>query len=357
MEISNFYSWQGDLDKNLNRYFLRDCIKDSIKQVNNKINSNLGQYDLERILVFDQATKRTRGSIDIAGSVFSKIDKCSTFFCDISIVKRSKKRKYPNPNVLIELGYASSIVGWENIIMIFNESTGKVEELPFDIRNRRVLRYTLSKKKSVQNRKTQKDRLKKTLSSVLYEQASLSNPIENDPILKILVYIGNRIVDILKKWRILINQLYTTIGAVKPVTFTHKDLERICEQINPKTKPQGVHTSQHRTWYDYIAYLSALTNKKISEIFIFQEKLDFELIGLLSKADNEISNDDLYNINKSILANNEMSHLAHSIYSLELYLNAANRRFHEVYKEHTTEYHRQYAHQQRKIESIIPSSE
>ncbi len=49
----------------------------------------------------------------------------------------------PNPNVLIELGYAIKAMGHERIILVFNKSFGKVEELPFDLRTRRVLVYEM----------------------------------------------------------------------------------------------------------------------------------------------------------------------------------------------------------------------
>ena len=48
-----------------------------------------------------------------------------------------------NPNVAIELGYAAAMLSWENIILVFNDSSGQIDDLPFDIRQRRMLRYSL----------------------------------------------------------------------------------------------------------------------------------------------------------------------------------------------------------------------
>ena len=48
----------------------------------------------------------------------------------------------PNPNVLIELGYAIKTLGWSKIICLFNSQTGKIEDLPFDINHNRVTAYT-----------------------------------------------------------------------------------------------------------------------------------------------------------------------------------------------------------------------
>src|SRR5205085_1155266 len=39
-------------------------------------------------------------------------------------------RPTPNPNVLIELGYAAHRHGWNGILCVFNAATGRVEDLP-----------------------------------------------------------------------------------------------------------------------------------------------------------------------------------------------------------------------------------
>jgi hypothetical protein len=47
----------------------------------------------------------------------------------------------PNPNVLLELGYAAAQLSWDNIICVYNLAYGAVEDLPFDLRTRRILTY------------------------------------------------------------------------------------------------------------------------------------------------------------------------------------------------------------------------
>ena len=69
-----------------------------------------------------------------------------------------------------------------------------------------------------------------------------------------------------------------------------------------------------------------------------------------SKADNEISNHDLYDIDKTILGNTDMSFFAGTFFQIQVYLKAANKRYNEIYREHTTEYHKQYKEQRKKIE-------
>ena len=79
----------------------------------------------------------------MASRIFAKIDQCDIFVADISIINPNIDfRKTSNPNVLIELGYASSKLGWDKILCIHNLMYGKIEDLPFDIRHRKPIAYT-----------------------------------------------------------------------------------------------------------------------------------------------------------------------------------------------------------------------
>lgn len=139
MKKNVFYSWQSDLPNNTNRGFIEDCIKIALKDISNE-NINLD-------IAVDRDTQGESGTPDIANSIFNKIDKSSIFIADISFINsKSSDRKCPNPNVLIELGYAAKTIGWNNIICLFNTEFGKVEELPFDLRFRRPLAYKVENK-------------------------------------------------------------------------------------------------------------------------------------------------------------------------------------------------------------------
>jgi hypothetical protein len=103
-----FFSWQSDLPNTSNRNFIEDCIKKAIKEM--KQNS---KYQL--ILGLDRDTASIQGTPDIANTIFEKIDKSCFFIADISLINGSsrKYKKTPNPNVLIELGYAVHLAGKE----------------------------------------------------------------------------------------------------------------------------------------------------------------------------------------------------------------------------------------------------
>lgn len=148
MNNSIFYSWQSDLPSNTNRGFIEECIKEAIKMLKKTYN-----FSLE--IKIDKDTKNETGTPDIVNTIFNKIERAKIFVADISIVNsNSEGRKTPNPNVLLELGYAAKVVGWERIICVFNKDFGEFEDLPFDLRFRRPLVYNLKDKNKSEVRKS-----------------------------------------------------------------------------------------------------------------------------------------------------------------------------------------------------------
>ncbi len=176
MKVSVFYSWQSNLPGKTNRYFIEDAIKKSLKEINKE----------DRIIAcIDRDTKDEIGSPDIRNSIFNKINHSKFFVCDVSL----NENKVPNSNVLIELGYAIKTLGWNKIICLFNNKTGNIEELPFDINHNRVTSYNPESKDE-----------KKKLAGIitaninsLFRKGQLFNPIE-DHIKKKIDYIFLRIV-------------------------------------------------------------------------------------------------------------------------------------------------------------------
>lgn len=133
-----FFSWQSDLPNKTNRNLIENSIKLALKKMNQD-----SPYSL--ITEIDRDTKGVLGSPDIVDSILTKIDKCGLFIADISIINSSLNgKRTPNPNVLFELGYAVKCLGWDRVICVFNSDFGNVSELPFDLRNRRILTYETS---------------------------------------------------------------------------------------------------------------------------------------------------------------------------------------------------------------------
>jgi len=130
-----FYSWQSDLPNSTNRGFIGKCLEEAIFSLNK---------DLMIDAVIDRDTKNVIGTPDIVSSIFNKIDNANIFVADVSFINAdSSGKKCPNPNVLIELGYAAKALGWDKIICVFNSQYGKIEELPFDLRFRRPILYSI----------------------------------------------------------------------------------------------------------------------------------------------------------------------------------------------------------------------
>ena len=133
-----FYSWQSDLPGNKTRNFIRECIDRAI---------NLAQESETIEAERDEATLGVTGSPDIVATLFSKIDNCDLFIADLSPCftgDQKRVKKSPNPNVLVELGYAVKTLGWERVICLCNTDFGK--EYPFDIAHNRITGFSLDGK-------------------------------------------------------------------------------------------------------------------------------------------------------------------------------------------------------------------
>lgn len=143
MENCNiFYSWQSDIKGSKN--FISDCLKQLPKKLKDMV-----------VAEVDRDTEGIAGSPDIGDAIYSKIDKADIFVADVTIINKDwEGRKTPNPNVMIELGYAIKALGWNRIVLLYNKDYGNVESLPFDINHQRMTGYSLQEgqKAEVRNR-------------------------------------------------------------------------------------------------------------------------------------------------------------------------------------------------------------
>jgi hypothetical protein len=135
-----FYSWQSDLPNATNRGFIERCLRDALDAIKADPVLTLAPR-------LDRDTSGVSGSPDIAATIFEKIAAADVVVVDVSFVDDASTaadtRRFPNPNVLIELGYAASSRGWNRILCLFNSYYGDIEDLPFDIRHRRIISYSL----------------------------------------------------------------------------------------------------------------------------------------------------------------------------------------------------------------------
>ncbi len=132
-----FYSWQSDLPNRTNRGFIERALERACK----KISSDPAIEPAPRL---DKDTAGVPGAPDIAAVIFEKIDQSNVVVADISLVDRgsvARDLRTPNPNVLIELGYALNALGWKKLLLILNRAYGPPEDLPFDLKMRRPIIY------------------------------------------------------------------------------------------------------------------------------------------------------------------------------------------------------------------------
>jgi hypothetical protein len=135
-----FYSWQSDLPRATNRNFILTALETAAEAIR-------ADKSIEVEPVVDRDTQGVPGSPDISDTIFEKIEQAAVFLCDVSIINPAstdKDRPTPNPNVLLELGYALKQLGPSRIIMVMNKAFGPPEQLPFDLRLKRVLPYQMS---------------------------------------------------------------------------------------------------------------------------------------------------------------------------------------------------------------------
>ncbi|SEG72005.1 hypothetical protein SAMN04488144_15511 [Methylobacterium sp. 190mf] len=129
-----FWSWQSDIAQRICREFVRSALTTTLPRL-------MAELDLEESErpELDHDTLGEPGLVDIAATIFRKIEEASVFVADVtSIATTGQGKKVANPNVLIELGYALKALGPERIVLVANERYGGgPADLPFDLRNRR----------------------------------------------------------------------------------------------------------------------------------------------------------------------------------------------------------------------------
>jgi chaperonin GroEL len=138
-----FYSWQSDRPAKANRSFIQTALTRAFKVL-----AARDSIAVEPVL--DSDTRNVAGAPRISDTIFAKIDTASAFVADVTIIGKTSgtpvkdRKSLPNPNVLVELGYALKVLGDERLILIANTAYGRIEDLPFDLLGRRTLPYTLA---------------------------------------------------------------------------------------------------------------------------------------------------------------------------------------------------------------------
>lgn len=152
-----------DAPKEINRTFIREALDRAAAE----IGSDSKVTDSPRI---DSGMEHVAGTPEVATVMFDKIRESAIFVGDVSLVGEIKgesgKKRSPNPNVSLEMGYAAGVIGWSRVICVMNEVFGKRTEAPFDVRNRRFpIDYTL--KPSLEGAEETQESLMQTLKTAI----------------------------------------------------------------------------------------------------------------------------------------------------------------------------------------------
>jgi hypothetical protein len=136
-----FFSWQSDTDNRVGRGFVQWALDRAIRAVN--ADADIDPADRE--LQADRDTMNVPGMPPLADTIFDKIDRAVAFLSDLThVATRGSGERSPNPNVLLEHGYALKARGWRSLIAVMNTAMGHPDEhpLPFDLRHyRRPILY------------------------------------------------------------------------------------------------------------------------------------------------------------------------------------------------------------------------
>jgi hypothetical protein len=171
-ELTVFYAWQSDSPSRDNRNFIESALEQAFKNLH-----KAGKVQSSPRL--DKDTKDIPGIPDIANTILDKIRVADVFVADVSYVgtcppKEDETKLLPNPNVMLELGYALSELGWERIALVINTTTGSQEKLPFDLRNRRwPVAYQLASNAADTERAEEKKKLTKQFEDAIGAIAKL----------------------------------------------------------------------------------------------------------------------------------------------------------------------------------------
>ena len=156
----NTSSSSTPVEKTLATFSTKIYSKDSARQNNIKITCNS----------LNNTTVKNGSTFSFCNTVGQATSAKGYQKADIFDKDGNKKIKYmPNPNVMLELGYATHVVGWDRVICVLNSDFGAPENMPFDIASRRLTPFSLKDGKS-------KGEIKRYIKSVI--QDTVENVLE-----------------------------------------------------------------------------------------------------------------------------------------------------------------------------------
>lgn len=125
--MRTFTVWQSDTPSSVGRTFVAKALEDAAKII---------RSTRQIAVQIDADTQGVPGTPAISETILRKIDACDAVLADLTLVSSTAQGKTaPNPNVLIEYGYALKAKGQSHVLLVMNTAFGGPEGLPFDLRH------------------------------------------------------------------------------------------------------------------------------------------------------------------------------------------------------------------------------
>src|SRR3954447_8276610 len=154
-----FFSWQADTPTREGRNF----VERSLERAISRVGEDTELEEAIRELAVDKDTQGVAGSPPIVETIFRKIDQTAVFVPDLTFVgTRLDGRPTPNPNVLVEYGWALKSLGHSRIVPVMNTAFGQptAGAMPFDMAHlRRPILYHCPVEADEQTRKRERESL------------------------------------------------------------------------------------------------------------------------------------------------------------------------------------------------------
>lgn len=273
-----FYSWQSDLPGKTNRNLILDALERACKRVG---------ADAEVEPVVDRDTLNVPGSPDITEIVLGKIEDADAFVADVSIINFEQSpscRPTPNPNVLVELGYAIRRLGHDRIVLVINTYFGKLELLPFDLRQLRVLAYEASPDDEA--RTPAKKELAMGLEDAVRAIAAVVKPdAASKRICALTMNIAGQAAGLLQ------DMIKAAGMTFQPETITKDELHEVCRNIDPNGQAPLVIDGnpkdgwRYATWLGHMAHWRSRSRQFTEDLRFFDKFLDREHIGMVAEVE------------------------------------------------------------------------
>ena len=185
MNQTIFFSWQSDRPIKEGRLLVQKALEMAAARI-------AKDWEVEQAarneLVVDSDTRGVPGSPPIFQTILRKIDQASVFVSDLTFCgSRVGGRPTPNPNVLIEYGWALKSLEYLRVVAVMNEAYGQpaAESLPFDLAQLRFpITYNLPEGAGDGERRAVRQQLSERLETALrtiFESQDLKTKLKSEP--------------------------------------------------------------------------------------------------------------------------------------------------------------------------------